>query len=248
MVKSRILIVEDEWLIGADMQNSLEKMGYDVIAVVTTGEEALKEVKLSKPDLVLMDIILKGKMDGIKTAGKIRSRFDVPVIYVTAHSDKETLNQAKITEPYGYITKPLNMREVSIVIEMALYKHRADRKLKESEEWFSTTLQSIGDAVIAVDTKGTVLFMNPCAQSLTGWREEDVRGRPLKDIVKIINNEDERDDNPVFKVLKEGVPVGLHNHTLIGKDVGGGCILAIVQHLSRILRVMLQAWSWSLAT
>ncbi|MBC8274290.1 MAG: PAS domain S-box protein [Chloroflexi bacterium] len=123
--------------------------------------------------------MLKGDIGGVEAAEQIRNRFDIPVVYVTALSDEETLERTKITEPYGYILKPLEDREVHTTIDMALYKHRMEVKLKESEQWLSTTLGSIDDAVITIDKKGHVTFMNPIAESLTGWRQEDAIGKSL---------------------------------------------------------------------
>ncbi|MGR3178604.1 MAG: response regulator [Candidatus Anammoxibacter sp.] len=218
MEKIKILIVEDEWIIASDIKDSLEKLGYDIPKIVSTGEEAIQYVNECKPDLVIMDIMLQGKMDGIEAAGKIQLFYSVPIIYLTAHSDKDTLERAKITDPFGYIIKPLKIREAHILIEMAIHKHEAERKLKESEEWFSTTLASIGDAVIATDTKGIVTFLNPVAQSMINWNREDACGKHLRDIVKIINNgTDKEEDCPVTKVIKSGNAIELKNHTLVDK-------------------------------
>ena len=106
------------------------------------------------PDLVLMDIFLKGDMDGIQAAEQIRTRYDIPVIFLTAFADPRTLQRAKVTEPFGYILKPFEERELLTAIEMALYKHGMEKKLKDSERWLSTTLKSIDDAIIATDTTG----------------------------------------------------------------------------------------------
>lgn len=169
----KILIVEDEWLIGNDMQNSLEGLGYKA-DVVTTGEEAVQKVWENLPDLVLMDIMLRGKKDGIETAQEIRSFFDIPIIYVTAYADKDILQRARITTPFGYMLKPFNVREAHIIIEMAIYKHRVERQSRKDAERFSTTLASIGDAVVTTDKDGRVIFMNREAESLTGCVDSDV--------------------------------------------------------------------------
>jgi len=220
MANVRILVVEDEVIIAQDIQNMLKKLGYAVSAVASSGEEAIKRVAETLPDLVLMDIVLEGDMDGVEVAGQIRDCFDIPVVYLTAYSDDTTLQRAKITEPYGYILKPFQERELYTNIEMALYKHKMEGKLKESEQWLSTTLKSIGDAVIATDTKGFVTFMNPIAEVLTGWKQEDAGGKPLTDIFDIINKgTGKRVEDPVTKILREGVVVGLEKHTvLIHKD------------------------------
>ena len=220
MSKTQIMIVEDEGVVAADVKESLKILGYEVVAVVPSGEEALKKIEDKKPDLVLMDIVLDGKMNGIEATDEINSRFDIPVVYLTAYADEETMERAKVTEPFGYIIKPFGDRELHTVIEMALYKHKVEKKLKESEEWLSTTLKSIGDAVIASDSKGGVKFMNGVSQSLTGWKEEDAIGKTLEEVFHIVNEETGKGvENPAKKVLREGVVVGLANHTvLIAKD------------------------------
>ncbi len=182
MTKTKILVVEDEVIVSDDIRKTLLNNGYDVPATASSGEEAIKKIKETKPDLVLMDIIIQGEIDGIETAGKIKSQCNVPIIYLTAFSDRKTIERAKITEPYGYIIKPFKEKELNIAIEMSLFKHRMEKKLKENREWFTTTLKSISDAVIATDSKGCVKFMNPVAQSLTGWGLEEARGKPLNEV------------------------------------------------------------------
>jgi PAS domain S-box-containing protein len=182
MAKARILVVEDEGIIAEDIRMSLRDLGYDVFAVVATGEEAVRTAEASCPDLVLMDVVLQGDMDGIEAANRIRSSLGVPLIYLTAYADDKMLERAKITEPFGYLIKPFRDRELHSTIEMALFKHELDRKLRESQEWLSVTLNSIGEALIATDRQGFVKFMNPVAQTLTGWREDEAKGRPLKEV------------------------------------------------------------------
>ena len=220
MAKKQILIVEDERIIAEHITQSLQALGYGVSAVATSGEEAIRETEENSPDLVLMDIVLRGEINGIEAAEQIRSRFNIPIIYLTAYADEKTVERAKITEPFGYILKPFDDRELHTSIEMALYKHKMENKLKEREEWLSTTLASIGDAVIATDTKGCVIFMNPVAESLTGWKQEDAVGRPMKEVFHIINEKTRKPvEDPVTRVIREGAVVGLANHTLlIAKD------------------------------
>jgi PAS domain S-box-containing protein len=220
MSNSRILIVEDEGIIAKDIQSTLNRLGYSVIGIASSGEEAIKKAMEIHPDIVLMDIVLEGAMDGVEAAGYIHDHFDIPVVYLTAYSDDTTLQRAKITEPFGYILKPFHEKELYTTIEMALYKHTMQRKLKESEQWLATTLKSIGDAVIATDTGKLITFMNPVAEALTGWKQEEAIGKPLKNVFKVINGKTGKQaDDPVAKVLREGVIVGLANHTvLIAKD------------------------------
>lgn len=220
MSNSRILIVEDEGIIAKDIQSTLNRLGYSVIGIASSGEEAIKKAMEIHPDIVLMDIVLEGAMDGVEAAEYIHDHFDIPVVYLTAYSDDTTLQRAKITEPFGYILKPFHEKELYTTIEMALYKHTMQRKLKESEQWLATTLKSIGDAVIATDTGKLITFMNPVAEALTGWKQEEAIGKPLKNVFKVINGKTGKQaDDPVAKVLREGVIVGLANHTvLIAKD------------------------------
>ena len=220
MAKTQILIVEDEHVVAEDIKESLQILGYDVSAIAYSKDEAVEKAQETNPDLVLMDIVLKGETSGIEAAGIIQSRLDIPVVYLTAYADEKTLEQAKITEAFGYIIKPFKDRELHTAIEMALYKHKMERRLKEREEWLSTTLASIGDAVIATDMKGRIIFMNHVAEFLTQWEQEDAIGTHLKEIFKIVNEKTHKPvEDPVEKVLREGIVVGLANHTiLIAKD------------------------------
>jgi len=136
-----------------------------------------------------MDINLKGKIDGITTAKKIKENYDIPVIFLTAFCDDKTLERAKETNPFGYILKPYNDKELYTTIEIALYKSQMEKALKEREEWIQAILKSIGDAVIVTDAKGHILFMNPTAEELTGWQENEVKGRKMNSLFKIEENE-----------------------------------------------------------
>jgi len=219
MAKTRILVVEDEGIIAKDIKNTLESLGYAVTAVVSSGEDAIERTEATRPDLVLMDIVLKGT-NGIEAANQIHDHLNIPVVYLTAYADDETLQRAKITEPYGYILKPFEERDFRATIETALYKHRMEKKLRESEQWLSVTLKSIGDAVIATDVNGLVTFMNPVAEALTGWQRDDAAGKHLQDIFHIVNEQTGMAvEDPAKKARAEGLVVGLANHTvLIAKD------------------------------
>jgi len=125
------MIVEDIWLIANDLKESLAKLGYTVTSIVSSGEDAAKKAAEEMPDLILMDIVLSGRMDGIEAAEKIRSGRDIPVIYLTAYSDEKKLARAKVTEPFGYLIKPVNDRELHTTIEMALYRNRMEHERKK---------------------------------------------------------------------------------------------------------------------
>jgi len=220
MAKSRVMVVEDDRIIADHIQATLNSLGYGVTALVSSGEEAVKKAERDNPDIVLMDIVLKGEMDGVEAASQIRSRMGIPIVFLTAFSDQKILERAKLTEPFGYLIKPFEDRELHSNIEVALYKHKMEKRLKESEEWLSTTLNSIGDAVIATDTQGYVIFMNPVAQELTGWKQNEISGKSLNEVFNIINEKTgEPAENPVLKVIQKGTIVGLANHTvLVTKD------------------------------
>ena len=220
MSKATVLIVEDEEIVADDLASKLKQLGYAVVGNAAKGEEAVEKACSLKPQVVLMDIMLKGKMDGIEAAETIRRQFDVPIIYLTAHSDPVTLERAKITEPFGYILKPFEERELVTTIEMALYKHQSDRQLREQRELLRTTLTSIGDAVITCDTNSRVTFLNPVAEALTGWSSEEARDRPIQEVFPIINEQTRQTaEDTAALVLRDGRTKTLANHTaLVTRD------------------------------
>ncbi len=216
MVRAKLLIVEDEGIVAFNIQRRLEGLGYSVVANVSSGEEAIQAAGEICPDLVLMDIKLEGNVDGIEAAAQIRRRFQIPVVYLTAYTNEETLNRAKLTEPYGYILKPFEARDLATTIEVALYKHQMEQELREREQWLATTLKSIGDAVITTDAQGLVTFMNPVAEALTRWSLEEVIGNDLTCVFRTINERSRAAvENPVTLALRNGTIVGLENHTLL---------------------------------
>ena len=199
MTPAKILVVEDERLVALSMQRKLESMGYSVPNTVATGEEAIQQSSQLKPDLILMDIMLAGHLDGIAAANAIRQRFNIPIIYLTAYSDDDTLQRARVTEPFGYLLKPFEGKELQTAIEMALYKHRMERRLRENEQWLSTVLNSIGDAVIATDENAQVTFMNPMAETLTGWTQAEAMEQPLTEVFIIM---DEANNQPMVSLVE----------------------------------------------
>lgn len=216
MTATRILIIEDEILVARDLEQQLTALGYQAVGIAATGARALQLVAESQPHLILMDIRLQGALDGIATAEQIRQRHLLPVIYLTAHADSATAARARVSEPFGYILKPFEERELRTIIEMALYKHEAERKLRASERRFATTLRSIGDAVIATDEQGYITYMNPTAEELTGWSLAAAQGQPLANIFQIISETTRQPaPSPAKRVLQEGIVVGLANHTLL---------------------------------
>lgn len=216
MSQTSILIVEDEAIVAADLAGKLGRLGYAVAGSVAQGEEAVAAACRLQPQLVLMDISLEGPVDGIEAAEAIRRQCDVPVVYLTAHSDPATLARAKLTGPFGYILKPFEERELATQIEMAIYRHQADRQLRQQREWLRVTLSSIGDAVIATDAAGRVAFINPVGESLTGWTTDEAVGQPVQCVFRIVNEQTgEPLEGPAARVLREGRTVELANHAAV---------------------------------
>lgn len=183
----KILVVEDERIIAVDIQNSLEKLGYGITNIVSTGQAALSEVEKNPPDIILMDIVLNSKMSGTEVADKIKNKYDIPVIYLTAYADMQTLEKAKLTEPYGYIIKPFNMLELQSTLEMALYKYNMEKKLKRRNTWISSVLGSIADGVIATDKKSKVTFVNYIAEDLIGISRDKIIGQSITEVLYLID-------------------------------------------------------------
>ncbi len=205
MKAKQIVVVEDERIVAMDIKNTLEGLGYEVLSIMTRGEEIVDRAAELMPDLILMDIMLEGDMDGVDAARIVKDRIDIPVIFLSAYSDEVTIQRAKISEPYGYVLKPFNGKDLHTAIEMALYKHQMESKLKKFERWLATTLKSIGDAVISTDIGRSVILMNTAAEVLTGWTQEDVLGRDLLSLMKFVDEHTgEYINDPVQQVLAGG--------------------------------------------
>lgn len=217
MENAKIMIVEDEKIVARDIKNRLKKLGYNVLDIVSSGKEAIWKAEETNPDLVLMDIVLKGDIDGIEAAKQIRNRFNIPVIYLTAYSDDGAIERAKLTEPSGYIIKPFQIRELRSSIEIALYNHEMEKNLRRENHWLSRTLETIGDCVIITDSNGLVTFINPATEALTGWNKEEVSGKYLGGTFKI--KSEEMDTETLLKeILQEGVFINLISTTIFAKD------------------------------
>lgn len=221
MLASRIMIVEDEGIIAMDIRRQLEGFGYEVVATAFSGGQAITLVNEHKPDLVMMDIVLKGEMDGISAAHAITESLHIPVIFLTAYSDPATLLRAKATGAYGYLIKPFRPDELHASIEVALYKYQLERKLKESEQWFGKTLHCISDAVIATDAEGVIRFMNPVAETITEHSLEQAKGKRVSELMTLIA-ESSRSviENPVLSTLQNRTVTGIDCPTLFVSQSG----------------------------
>ncbi len=202
-MKRTILIVEDENIVAMELDERLQEMGYRVTDICATGKTAVEKAKKNKPDIILMDIILKGEQDGIETAAAIRENLDIPVIFLTSHSDKKTLNRALKESPYGYILKPFREKELQITIKLALERHTMEEKVRESETWLQTTLNSIEDGVITTDRNGIIKFINPAAVMYTGVVKSEAIGKDFECIVKIKKKKTQENISSFFEESEE---------------------------------------------
>jgi len=191
MEQERILIVEDEKIIALDLRRQVQKFGYGVAGTASSPEEALELTEKERPDLVLMDIMFDGEDRGIVAANEIRKRFQIPVVFLTAYTDEATVQRAKVAEPVGYVVKPYKTRELHSVIDIGLYKSRADRALLKQERLFAAILNSVGDGIISTDANSKVRFMNPIAESLTGWAQEEAREKPIEAVFSLLSDPSE---------------------------------------------------------
>ncbi len=204
----RVLVVEDERLIAEEIQERLARLGFSIVGIVDTGEDAVQVAHMELPELILMDIRLKGKMDGIEAATEIRSEHNIPIIYLTAHSDQGTRRRAMETTPCGYVLKPFREEDLLAAMETALHLNAQDRRLRESEARYAATLASIVDGVVATDEGGRVTFMNPVAEALTGWRFSTAKGAAIEKVLKLVDGSSNKPvENPVRRALRQRAPV-----------------------------------------
>ena len=181
----RILIVENEGLVGCDMATTLGSLGYVVVAICASGEEALERLEEFRPDLVLMDVHLAGHLDGIDTARELQRRSRVAIVYVTACADLDTVARARQTHPHGYLLKPFNHDELRLAVEVAAQRHFEENERQRREHSYFEAFQSLADGVIAADLSGGVVFMNPSAARATGWNAQEAVGRSLHEVFRI---------------------------------------------------------------
>ncbi len=226
----RILIVENEGLVGCDMATQLANLGYDVVGAVKSGEEALRSVEELHPDLVLMDVHLDGQLDGIQTAQHIKAHSTAAVIYVTACADLDTVARARETQPHGYLLKPFSEDELRLTVELAATRYLEEVERRRREQSYFEAFQSLADGVIAADLAGGIIFLNPAASRITGWTSEEVVGMSLNEAFRIfhpggdpaeIQVVDESGSSPqrtVWLTTKYGERVPIHDRTTALRD------------------------------
>jgi two-component system, cell cycle sensor histidine kinase and response regulator CckA len=224
MSTAQILVVEDERIVARALQCELENFGYQVSGIASSAQEAVQKAVDDRPDLVLMDIHLKGEEDGIEAARKIHSRCRIPVVYLSAFSDAATVARASDTEAFGYLLKPYEERELQTTIEMTLAKHRAEQRLEESERWLAAIHNGIDDAVIATDPENCVHSMNFAGEALTGWSMETAIGAPVSVVCQLVDERghvvhDDFADRVVCESRALELPADTRLITADGRDV-----------------------------
>ncbi|NES18868.1 MAG: diguanylate cyclase [Symploca sp. SIO3E6] len=221
---AKILIVENEMLVAWHIQEALEKLGHNIIASVTSGMEAIQVPAAIKPDLVLMDIQLEDNFDGIAAAQEIHDRYDIPIIYLTAHADEDTLQRALKTNPFGYLIKPFQEKQLHTTITIALHRYQLEKYLEDTKQQLVNTLTSIRDATIATDNQGYITFINSAAASLTGWHKKKAIGKNIKRVFTLINAENHEEiENPVVQGIQRGTNIKFPHSCLLlarnGKEI-----------------------------
>jgi len=213
----RVLVVEDEGLIAHDIARRLESQGHEVLGPASTAEEAL--ALAPGAEIVLMDIRIDGARDGIDAALEIRARYHLPVIFLTAHADRATLERAKQAGPFGYIVKPLGPASLQTGIEMAIAKHRVERLLEEREAWLRAVVGSIAEAAIVVDPEGRVRLLNSVAEKLTGWTQAEAEGQPVQAVAHLAGPDADSDFDSIPLALLRGGPVAFgRDARLLSRD------------------------------
>lgn len=201
---ARIMVVEDEPITAADLEQKLVALGHSVTALVDTGEEAVAQSAEQTPDLVLMDIRLRTAMDGIEAARLIRARSDVPIVFLTAFADPDTVDRACEAQPFGYLLKPFTERAVATAVQVALTRARSERAHVERERWMAAALRGAGEALIAVDERAVIRFINEHAEQLLQVSQADVLGKDARDVVRFLPSDAGDAQHPLDAALQNG--------------------------------------------
>jgi two-component system, cell cycle sensor histidine kinase and response regulator CckA len=183
---ARILVIEDETLVAEEISLRLRKMGHEASAIADNAHDAFEFARAVRPDLALVDIHIKGPLNGIEAARRLRRDFGIPVVFLTAHADAATLREASAVDPFGYVVKPFDSRALAATVEIALRRHGAEQKVERMERWLAATMNSIGDGVMATDSEFRVSFINPVAERLCGWPDGTALGRPAAEVFRLV--------------------------------------------------------------
>ncbi len=183
MRNARILIVEDEPVTALDEKEILEEAGYQVIGIVDTGIEAINFVRDNKPDIILMDITLKGDIDGVEVAREIKKNYDIPVIFVTANKNESVFRDAKETVPFAYITKPISMENLKFSVDVSIYKNNIDSRLRESEEQYRNLVETTPHGIYEIDISGGTVFANNAMHKMFGYSAKEMKEKNISDLL-----------------------------------------------------------------
>ncbi|MDG2124610.1 MAG: response regulator, partial [Verrucomicrobiales bacterium] len=217
MIAKKILVVDDERIVAEDIMECLRGIGCEVCGTAKSGVEAIEKAELHRPDLVLMDIVLQGQMDGVEAATVIREEWGIPAVFLSAYSDPGVLDRAKKIGPLGYVVKPFDEAGLRTTVEVALHRLSMDAMVKESGDWFATTLESIGDGVVATDVEGRVSFVNRAAERLTGHSAGELTGEMVEAAVELFDEQNySRFEGVVAEALDSGKAVELKSAVLVG--------------------------------
>ena len=222
--QKRILIVEDEALIAIDLEQRLTGLGYAVPGIADSAASAIQEIEDKHPDLLLVDIRIRGPVDGIALAEQVKHRYKLPVIFLTAHADPSTLQRAKATEPFGYLVKPVGTASLPTAIEVALYKHKIEQELRRQQSWLETTLRSIGDGVLVTGVAGNVVYVNDSALDILQTNRDACLGQPLEGVFRLRFNASELplEDLPEVAAAEDlplPLPAEVHALTAAGAKI-----------------------------
>lgn len=213
-----IFIVEDEIITAKSIAKNIQKFGYQLAGIATSGSEAVLQILKTSPDLVLIDIFLEqSSIDGIGVAEKIQSHSEIPILYLTAHSDRETLERAKVTTPLGYILKPYSIKNLQISIELAIHKHQQDQQLVKREKMLTTIFNATQDNIVATDDKNRLIYMNSAAENLTQSKVSATTDLPTAEIIQLIDERTQKISEPVQEVLKQGEVIYLEESAILLK-------------------------------
>ncbi|HPC35838.1 MAG TPA: PAS domain-containing protein [Candidatus Marinimicrobia bacterium] len=216
MNELKVLIAESNPETIKNIRAVVNNLGYQVIEIVDNGTSAVKKAIELKPDLALIGLSLKGELDGIETSAQIRQNLDIPTVFIIKQSEQLDLEKFKQANANGYLFEPFTIEQVRFVIELALSNLKSEQNSIKRQALLSTTLKSIGDAVITTDEKGLIAFLNPVAEKLTGWSSQEATGKPLLEVFNIINESTgKKPPNPIKRILDKGLVIELANHTVL---------------------------------
>ena len=179
MGNRKVLVVEDESLIARALTKILNKFNYDIIGIANDSDAALRLLSETKPDIILMDIRIDGKLDGIQTAELIIANYDIPIVYMSSLDDQKTIDRAKQTQPFGYVTKPFEEKDIKIALEMSLFQYDMEKKLRQSEARYRSVVTSLNEGILLLNSDFIIETCNPAAETIIGEKADELIGHSI---------------------------------------------------------------------